>query len=261
MHIEADADPAACESPLVQRLIRGIKRYHGERGRKPKLPITLPILSQLLAHLQPARDPLHRVVHAASCLAFSGLLRCGEFTTKSAHFNPAIHLSKSCLKFMPNALSPAYMLLSIPASKTDPFRKGVTITIAAAPGQPSCPVTAMQLLLSNTVGSPDSPLFEVAPGIPLQRDQFISCIRSALHQAGFDSRLYAGHSFRRGGATSAANAGFSDHEIQLLGRWRSDAYKLYIETDSHRLLQLSSLLHWARPPAAHSRPSGPPAQH
>jgi hypothetical protein len=25
--------------------------------------------------------------------------------------------------------------------------------------------------------------------------------------------------------------GFSAHEIQMLGRWRSDAFKLYIEVD------------------------------
>ena len=260
MHIEADLDFSACESPLVQRLIRGIKRYHGEKGRKPKQPITLPVLTQLLKSLQPRNDPLHCVVYAACCLAFSGLLRCGEFTTKSSRFNPATHLSKSCIKFMPSPASPAYILLTLPASKTDPFRKGVTLTIAAAPGQPTCPVSAMQQLLQNSSASPDSPLFEVAPGIPLQRDTFIQCVRSALSQAGFDPRLYAGHSFRRGGASSAAYTGFSDHQIQLLGRWRSDAYKLYIETDHTRLLQLSTLLHWARPPPAPSRPSGPSAQ-
>ena len=75
MHIEADLDFSACESPLVQRLIRGIKRYHGEKGRKPKQPITLPVLTQLLKFLHPRNDPLHCVVYAACCLAFSGLLR------------------------------------------------------------------------------------------------------------------------------------------------------------------------------------------
>ena len=36
MHIEADLDFSACESPLVQRLIRGIKRYHGEKVLRPR---------------------------------------------------------------------------------------------------------------------------------------------------------------------------------------------------------------------------------
>ena len=172
MHIEADLDFSACESLLVQRLIRGIKRYHGEKGRKPKQPITLPVLTQLLKFLHPRNDPLHCVVYATCCLAFSGLLRCGEFTTKSSRFNPATHLSKSCIKFMPSPASPAYILLTLPASKTDPFRKGVTLTIAAAPGQPTCPVSAMQQLLQNSSASPDSPLLKLPPvspsnGIPL----------------------------------------------------------------------------------------------
>ncbi|KAI0820425.1 hypothetical protein BC628DRAFT_1276145, partial [Trametes gibbosa] len=81
---------------------------------------------------------------------------------------------------------PTHLILSLPASKTDPFRKGVSILVAAAPD-------------------------------------------TRLTALGLDSSKYSGHSFRRGAATSAAAVGYADHEIQLLGRWRSDAYKLYID--------------------------------
>ncbi|KAJ6536092.1 hypothetical protein B0H19DRAFT_914985, partial [Mycena capillaripes] len=82
-----------------------------------------------------------------------------------------------------------HIILTLPSSKTDPFRKDVSLTIAAAPGRPS----------------------------------------SALEAAGLNPSLFAGHSFHRGAANEAAAAGYSDYEIQLLGRWRSDSYKLYIE--------------------------------
>jgi hypothetical protein len=36
------------------------------------------------------------------------------------------------------------------------------------------------------------------------------------------------HSFRRGGATLAAQTGISSSLIQLMGDWKSDAYKKYI---------------------------------
>eukprot|EP00741_Cyanophora_paradoxa_P019517 tig00021127_g18840.t1 len=36
------------------------------------------------------------------------------------------------------------------------------------------------------------------------------------------------HSFRIGAATAAFEAGLPDYAIQLLGRWRSDAFQLYI---------------------------------
>ena len=42
---------------------------------------------------------------------------------------------------------------------------------------------------------------------------------------------YTDHSFRRGAATSARLAGLSEEEIQLLGRWKSNSYRLY--TESH----------------------------
>ena len=42
-----------------------------------------------------------------------------------------------------------------------------------------------------------------------------------------DPLLYSGHSFQRGAASAAAAAvGYTEHEMQLFGRWRSDAYKL-----------------------------------
>lgn len=153
-----------------------------------------------------------------------------------------------------------HLTLTLPASKTDPFRKGVTVYIAAAPGQPSCPVAAMQKLFQNYPRPPNAPLFETAPDCPLTRATFISYIRNALSQAGYNCSQFAGHSFRRGGASAAAHAGYSDYEIQLLGRWRSDAYKLYIESDTRRLLQLSSLLHWVPSSDMPSQSSGLPAR-
>ena len=62
---------------------------------------------------------------------------------------------------------------------------------------------------------------------------------------GLDPSLYSGHSFRRGAASATAAVGCADHEIQLLGRWHSDAYKLYIDVPKDRVLGLSARLHLA----------------
>ena len=61
----------------------------------------------------------------------------------------------------------------------------------------------------------------------------------SLEQAGFDACGYSGHSVRRGAATSAAQSNLGSHEIQLLGRWKSDAFKAYIDTPPERLHALS----------------------
>ncbi|KAI0308693.1 hypothetical protein OF83DRAFT_1073138 [Amylostereum chailletii] len=52
----------------------------------------------------------------------------------------------------------------------------------------------------------------------LSRVRFIKEVHFALAAAGIDPNGYSGHSFRRGTASSAAQAGFSDYKIQLLGR-------------------------------------------
>jgi hypothetical protein len=49
-----------------------------------------------------------------------------------------------------------------------------------------------------------------------------------LTTLGLKSKDYAGHSFRRGGASWALEAGLSGDVIQILGDWKSDAYRGYL---------------------------------
>ena len=58
----------------------------------------------------------------------------------------------------------------------------------------------------------------------------MAALRSALPRAGIDEKLYSGHSFRIGAATTAARGGIQDSLIKVLGRWQSAAYQIYIRT-------------------------------
>ena len=49
-----------------------------------------------------------------------------------------------------------------------------------------------------------------------------------LALTGVDPSKCSGHSFRIGGATSMVAAGMFDWEIQVQGRWSSNAYQRYI---------------------------------
>ena len=57
--------------------------------------------------------------------------------------------------------------------------------------------------------------------------------------AGLEGDNWNGHSFSRGAATCATQVGISNPEIQVLGRWRSDAYKAYIEYKGEERIALS----------------------
>ena len=51
--------------------------------------------------------------------------------------------------------------------------------------------------------------------------RFVESTRTALTQAGYRAKDYAGHSFRIGAATTAAQRGIQDSLIKTLGRWES----------------------------------------
>ncbi|KAF5315910.1 hypothetical protein D9611_004922 [Ephemerocybe angulata] len=143
LHVDSDIPFTACESPVVARLIRGIKVYHSERDRRPVQAITLPILTALLAQLRPDTKAGDASIYAACCIAYGGLLRSGEFTQGKGK-DVSLGLKRQHVKFLPSFEDATHIILTLPASKTDPFRKGVAVTIAAAPGTPTCPVAALK---------------------------------------------------------------------------------------------------------------------
>ncbi len=127
MHTNLNIPFTATESPILQRIIHGIKWFHGEKDWKPKQPITLPVLKDILAQLKPETTPGHKVVYAACCVAFASLLRCREFMAKSADekFSPTFQLSQASVQFLPSFEAAEQAILFLPASKTDPFQKGL----------------------------------------------------------------------------------------------------------------------------------------
>jgi hypothetical protein len=80
---------------------------------------------------------------------------------------------------------------------------------------------------------------------PLLRDTYIKRMRDLLRACGINAEDFAGHSTRRGAATTAASLGVTAIDIQRMGRWRSDAFKVYIDTPLDCVLRDSSRLHMA----------------
>jgi len=80
----------------------------------------------------------------------------------------------------------------------------------------------------------DEPLFgwETPTGDwqPMTHRFFTSKLKKLLRMANIDPDLFAGHSFRRGGATFAfSQAGLPQLYIKAMGDWISDAFLLYCE--------------------------------
>lgn len=133
------------------------------------------------------------------------------------------------------------MEFTLPASKNDPFRKGIKLTIAST-GDTGCPVHAMERLkATDTHGPPHAPLFCNGQNEQkaFTREYVVGKLQELATGAGCGHEVWNGHSFHRGAATWAAQVGIPEHQIQTLGRWRSDAYKTYIEIPRAERIKLS----------------------
>jgi hypothetical protein len=97
-------------------------------------------------------------------------------------------------------------------------------------GNKICAFCAVLCYLDSMGGSddPDLPFFRDFSGRGLSKSDFVSVTRLALALAGYDPSLFSGHSYRAGAATTAGDSGFDDWELQMLGRWNSSAYTIYL---------------------------------
>ena len=91
-------------------------------------------------------------------------------------------------------------------------------------------------------GQTPGPLFRFVDGRYLTRDRFVKAVRDAVAASGVDTSKYAGHSFRIGVATTAANSGVQDSLIKTMGRWESSAYTLYICTPRDKICAVAETL-------------------
>ena len=64
---------------------------------------------------------------------------------------------------------------------------------------------------------------------PFSRNFTCKQLKSDIIDIGRKPDMFNTHSFRKGRATSLAEQGYTPDQIAMLGRWNSNAYKLYIE--------------------------------
>ena len=209
-------DPAMTTFPRLNYALKGIRRDYSSPRRKARLPITPNVLTRIFKIWSQHPVTFDRLMlWAAFCLAFFGFMRSGEFTCPSIQaFTPDMLSPDDIAVNSHTALS--FITVHLKRSKNDPFGAGTTLHLGAT-GSCLCPVAAVLGYKAYRPPIP-GPLFIFSDGSPLSRSSLISCLKQALSTAGVDDSGFSGHSFRIGAATIAAEAGFSDSFIRLLGR-------------------------------------------
>ena len=226
------------EDPLVGCLriplvLRGLRRLKSS-NRPQKIPITPLVLCSIKSQLN-LDNYDDSMFWAACCMAFFGFLRAAELTVSSEAVKLDRYLSIKDLSIDKHPY-PETTVLKLRYSKTDQFGKGCVIPLARS-GSQICPVDALMSYLWLR-GSNNGPLFLFEDRKPLSKDRLNNRLQKELKVSGFEGHFTL-HSFRVGAATTAAALGFPDHLIQAMGRWSSDAYKIYIKLPVDRLISAS----------------------
>lgn len=236
-NIELGFHPASAQMPLLQLLLRGIKRVKGKSCKPKRLPITLPLLKILKNGLRstsfPRADQL--MLWASFTTAFFGFLRASEFCS----ITQSTYLPSSTLLVEDVTILPSVILVHLKTSKTDPYREGHTIRLARS-GKSVCPYIALHNHLINC-STPTQPLFHFSDGSLLTRKLVSSLLRQLLPSFPAHTRL-SSHSFRIGAATMAASKDTPDWLIKVLGRWSSSSYQRYIRTPSNVIDRIPATL-------------------
>ena len=234
-------DPRVGSMPQLELALRGTRKEQAGQPTRTRLPITPSILWKLRQLWdQQASNWDNVMLWAACCLGFFGFLRSGELSApEEGEFDPGQHLSFSDVA-LDDPANPKVVSVRIKQSKTDPFRLGVTIFLGRT-GTHLCPVAALLSYMALR-GPGVGPLFRFEDGRPLTRPRLVSALRIALANVGLNPGDYSGHSFRIGAATTAAACGVPVDTIKTLGRWKSQAYQLYVRLPKSQLAALSRTL-------------------
>lgn len=177
---------------------------------------------------------LDLVVKTIILIGFWGLARLGELTASRDH--PGIFIRRRDVSFKEDGTSAR---IALRLAKTAKPGKVQYLVLNSQPNRLD-PINALHAVLQRIPGSPDDPLFPgAAPGKPMHR----SLISTFLKANGpTDTHQWSGHSLRIGGASFQTHAGRSVKSLKRLGRWRSNAYKLYINKYSASLQRSTTAL-------------------
>ena len=123
----------------------------------------------------------------------------------------------------------SHLLVTMRWTKT--IQKGeriLQIPLVPISGSILCPVLAYRRMCRAIPANLDSPLFMLPNNKVVTYNMYQSKLKNSIQKIGKDPKNFSSHSFRRGFATLLFKAKVPADKIQLMGDWRSDAYKKYL---------------------------------
>lgn len=252
VHHFAETFPEVREIRLsmkVKNTLKGCKKTFSKPVKRAEA-LTLSDIEAAAKFFDSTFDDL--LFNTILALGFNGLHRLGELVEPDS---VALRDDRKLIKrwSFDVAEDETYAQYTLPFSKTDTFFNGCEVVIPARKDSPYCPLK----MVMKYIVIRDS-AFITNPFLLLRSNGYIptrSWFMKRLKLVFGDTR--SGHSMRAGGATAYAKSGVRLETIQRMGRWKSSAFKTYIQ--GNPLLNLLAAQSQA-PFPGHSQHRGSPTQ-
>ena len=239
-HVVTRESTKGFSTPWLRSMKTALRRMGRRKEKQKRWPIIIPHLRKIIKILNPDR-PVDVLKGFIYLVGFFGRPRPSEYLYKKL---PDSLLEGSDMGVHPTILwkdakiqgNTPNRILTIKAhgAKFDPddegyfmgFRENNTIL---------CVVSWFEKLRS--IRNKRNQMYEYSPLMslgesPVTTQQAKQWLRQDAKRAGLHAENYTQYSLRRGLATSLFLLGAPAETIKRLGRWRSDAYKRYIQLDT-----------------------------
>jgi integrase len=211
-----------CSSKLVSYVKEGMLRSIGKTHQSKK-PLNKTDIEKIITTFGNDNCLINKRFVAMSVLSFYGFLR----------FSEVVSLRRSDIVFEDDCIK-----LKLRSSKTDQFGTGASVCIAKT-GTDFCPVRCLDYYLTaakihdnsddflfrNVYFSKKTGMHMLRKGKSISYSRAREIFVNKLSSLGYDSSKYGLHSYRSGGATTAAINGVSDRLLKKHGRWKTEVSK------------------------------------
>ena len=238
LHMTNGHSVTTLRSATVDLLIEGRKHLDAIKKREGKnadrLPVT-PTVMRLLKKLikESAMDKHDKAtIWAIATTGFAGALRMHEILARNeSYFDPHFTLLKEDLKLTSaNSEGKDIEILQIKVKCEKKDRVGVNCIIDIyESGGELCPIKAIKRWLSYSRTQEDKlPAFRDLRGKPFTGSRLNKLLRDLLSpHIDYKKGKITAHSFRSGLPSMMNELGYTDEQIKAIGRWSSQAFKLY----------------------------------
>lgn len=215
--IQGFANPG--DSFVIKRVINKLTSNKPPDARRP---ITRQLLLSIINGLPFTAKSAYEIAlfRCMFITAFTAMLRISEVCSGNR--------TNHTLLYEHTLLTPEMVSVTLSTFK---HSSGPVTLVLKSDNSELCPVRAMRAYLQQRGYKPGC-LFVFSDDSPVSRSKFVAFLKRCLNYCGEDTKSITSHSFRIGGATNAAQNGYSDDEIKKMGRWKSNALASYIRLPS-----------------------------